>query len=185
MSAAVTSHSLIARVRAAENGAWTSFVAIYYPMVYRWCGHSGIGSHDASDIPQDVFRALIDNLDSYEPTGGPGSFRRWLRGVTRHKPQDHWRTNVTRIVTTGDVEDGGESPAPELADEKAVESDLALAVRRALNMLHTMSGHGDDARSVSFFSDGRRGLSTTDRSKKNWPNSSHRFEDWRSHAMEN
>lgn len=135
MPTAVTSHSLIARVRAAEDRAWTSFVAIYYPMVYRWCRHSGISPHDASDIAQNVFRALIDSLDSYEPTGTSGSFRRWLRGVTRHKLQDHWRSNATQIVAAGDVDAGEAPPVPELADEDAAESDLALAVRRALDVI--------------------------------------------------
>lgn len=134
MPAAVTSHSLIARVRAADERAWASFAEIYYPMVYRWCRQSGLRPQDASDVSQNVFRALMSGLDSYQPTGNRGSFRRWLRGVTRHKLQDFWRVDSTRIVTENEVA-AAEADSIELAGEDEADSDLTLAIRRSLGVI--------------------------------------------------
>jgi len=136
MQAAATSHSLIARVREDDERAWSEFVAIYYPMVYRWCRQSGLNPDDSSDISQNVFRALVDGLNSYRHTAASRSFRRWLRGVTRHKLQDFWRVGRTCIVNQNNIDPAEViSDESQLAGEDEEESDLTLAVRRSLEFI--------------------------------------------------
>jgi len=133
MPTAATSHSLIERVRTADQCAWSEFVSIYYSMVYRWCRQSGLNPHDAADICQNVFRALADGFDSYRRTDESGSFRRWLRGVTRNKLQEFWRVSRTQIVSAEHGAVDGIADASELAGEEMEDSDLTLAVRRSLD----------------------------------------------------
>lgn len=86
-----TSHTLLDRVRARDGDAWGRLATLYGPLVRHWCGRLGVRTDEADDVLQDVLAAVAVSLGEFRPGGAPGSFRAWLRGVTRHKTLDHLR----------------------------------------------------------------------------------------------
>jgi RNA polymerase sigma-70 factor (ECF subfamily) len=86
-----TSFTLLARVRARDETAWSRLARLYGPLVRHWCGRLGVRGDEADDVLQEVLTAIATSLGDFRPGGGPGSFRAWLRGVTRHKLLDHIR----------------------------------------------------------------------------------------------
>jgi RNA polymerase sigma factor (sigma-70 family) len=84
-----TRPSLLARLRDVRNGdAWSEFVAIYSPLVYRYSRRRGLQSTDAADVTQDVFRAVARSMERFEYDPSRGRFRAWLITVTRSKLRD-------------------------------------------------------------------------------------------------
>ena len=86
-----TSASLLEQVRQNDTIAWQRFVDIYSPMIYFWCQKKRFARpRKIPDIFQDVLHSIAKNLTTYKPTAS-GSFRGWLRTVTRNKINDHYR----------------------------------------------------------------------------------------------
>lgn len=80
-----TTHlTLLGRLRdgPSDSIAWWEFVARYGPIVERWCRQWGLQPADAQDVAQNVLVKLIGKLREYEHRG-PGSFRRWLKTISR------------------------------------------------------------------------------------------------------
>jgi RNA polymerase sigma-70 factor (ECF subfamily) len=88
--ATATSSSLLDRVRAGETGAWDRLLRIYAPLVWHWCRTSGLQEEDSADILQDVFQVVASRLSTFR-LQPDGTFRGWLRIITRHKICDHFR----------------------------------------------------------------------------------------------
>jgi RNA polymerase sigma-70 factor (ECF subfamily) len=80
-----TSHSLIARVKDLADGeAWTEFLGIYRPVVYRMAVRRGMQDADAQDVTQRVFLAVSQAIERWEPGPERPPFRAWLVTVTRN-----------------------------------------------------------------------------------------------------
>jgi len=80
-----TNQSLIARVKdLADEAAWTEFIGIYRPVVYRMARRRGMQDADAQDIAQRVFLAISQAIGSWEPGPGRPPFRAWLVTITRN-----------------------------------------------------------------------------------------------------
>lgn len=84
-----TSETLLGRLVAGEPAAWDRLVHLYGPLVRYWAGRAGVPDPDLDDVSQEVFAALAGGAAKYTPAGG--TFRGWLRGVTRHKAIDFLR----------------------------------------------------------------------------------------------
>jgi RNA polymerase sigma-70 factor (ECF subfamily) len=67
-----------------DQRAWTEFVALYEPLVHRLLRKSGLQDADVREVAQDVFLAVSQNVARFEPVYERGSFRGWLRTVTRN-----------------------------------------------------------------------------------------------------
>ncbi len=85
-----TSLSLILQATRQDPAAWERLVSIYSPLVYFWCQESGLPRADLQDVFQEVFHALARNLHKFRPIEN-GTFRGWLRTLTRNKLNDHFR----------------------------------------------------------------------------------------------
>lgn len=85
-----TSLSLILQATHQDPAAWERLVSIYSPLVYFWCQESGLPRADLQDVFQEVFHALARNLHKFRPIEN-GTFRGWLRTLTRNKLNDHFR----------------------------------------------------------------------------------------------
>lgn len=85
-----TSMSLIARAVEQEPVAWERLVKLYSPLVYFWCQESGLPQPELNDVFQEVFYGLARNIKKFRPIEN-GTFRGWLRTMTRNKLNDHFR----------------------------------------------------------------------------------------------
>ncbi len=87
-----TSLTLLERLRQPEDqAAWTLFVQLYTPLLYRWAHGAGLQPADAADLVQDVFGLLVRELPAFRHRQR-GSFRAWLRVVTLN----NWRERQRR-----------------------------------------------------------------------------------------
>jgi RNA polymerase sigma-70 factor (ECF subfamily) len=133
-----TSTTLLERVRQRDPEAWKRFVELYAPLVARWCRSAGLQDADAADIGQDVFRAVIGAIGSFDHDPARGSFRGWLKTITRNKLHDFYR----RKPVGGDGVGGDDAqialnavPAPEAESDEDTTREESILMRRALDMI--------------------------------------------------
>jgi RNA polymerase sigma-70 factor (ECF subfamily) len=90
-SSTATSPSLLARVKADDAVAWDRLVALYAPLVYRWCRSADLPDQEIGDVFQDVFHAVATHIATFRREAASDTFRGWLRVITRNKVRDHFR----------------------------------------------------------------------------------------------
>jgi RNA polymerase sigma-70 factor (ECF subfamily) len=82
---AKTRRSLLLRIRDTQDArAWTEFVAIYEPLVYRLARKHGFQHADALELTQEVLLAVSKSIGRWNADPACGSFRGWLFRVTRN-----------------------------------------------------------------------------------------------------
>jgi RNA polymerase sigma-70 factor (ECF subfamily) len=87
-----TSVSLLEQLRhAPDEAAWTRFVHLYGPLLFRWARQAGLDEADAGDLVQDVFVILLKELPRFQ-LDPAHSFRAWLKTVVLNR----WRNQVKR-----------------------------------------------------------------------------------------
>jgi len=97
-----TRPSLLARIRDARDAeAWTQFVAVYSPLVYRFARRRGLQASDAADVTQEVFRAVARSIRRFDYDPQRGSFRGWLIAVARSKLQNFLTKRQTGMEGSG------------------------------------------------------------------------------------
>jgi RNA polymerase sigma-70 factor (ECF subfamily) len=123
----VTSLSLLDRARHHDEPSWQRLVTLYGPLVEHWCRRGGARPEDAADLAQEVFLAVSQGLERFERRG-PGSFRAWVRGITRHKLLDCYRraerqaaaaggsTALERLLDIPDPQPGSDEDADEMSE---------------------------------------------------------------------
>jgi RNA polymerase sigma-70 factor (ECF subfamily) len=95
------STSLLARVKAKEEGAGDRLLFLYEPVVVAWCRGAGVPAGDAEDVSQEVFQAVFSGIDRFRREREEDTFRGWLYGVTRNKVRDYWRRCADRPQAAG------------------------------------------------------------------------------------
>jgi RNA polymerase sigma-70 factor (ECF subfamily) len=67
------SESLILRMKdPADADAWSAFLAIYRPVVYRLASSRGLQDADAEDLAQQVFVSIARAVEGWKPAAdGP------------------------------------------------------------------------------------------------------------------
>lgn len=80
-----TRNSLLARMqRPRDEEAWSEFVAIYRPVVYRLARHRGLQDADAEDLSQQVVIAVRRAIGNWDADPGKGRFRSWLGRIAQN-----------------------------------------------------------------------------------------------------
>lgn len=103
-----TSESLILRVRnPADGAAWSAFLAIYRPVVYRMARERGLQDADAEDLAQRVFVSIARSVSGWEPDVSRPPFRAWLYHIARNE--------IVKVITRAKPDTGaGSSSVQEL-----------------------------------------------------------------------
>lgn len=134
------SSSLLARVRAEEEGAWHRLVRLYGPLVVRWCRKAGLSEQDAEDTSQDVFRAVAEGIHSFRRDKSSDTFRGWVCRITRFKVCDFYRRREREVLAAGGTDANlALNQTPEMKFDAAVEpteqDDLTEVMQRALALI--------------------------------------------------
>jgi RNA polymerase sigma-70 factor, ECF subfamily len=81
-----TRHSLLTRLKdPADIHAWSEFSRIYEGTIYATARRWGMQHADACDIVQNVMQSVAKQMDHWQARYAVGSFRGWLRTVTRNQ----------------------------------------------------------------------------------------------------
>lgn len=102
MTATPTTHaSLLLKLRdPRDHEAWVEFVALYEPVIYRLLKKFGLQDADALEVMQELLLAVSRSVDRWTPGQEFGSFRGWLRRVTRNLVVNGVRRRKRQLVTT-------------------------------------------------------------------------------------
>lgn len=116
-----TRPSLLLRIREpGDHEAWSRFVALYGPLVYRYARNRGLQDSDAADLTQIVFHEVARQIQRLDYDAQRGKFRGWLFGVTRNQLRKHLE-RARRTVRPG----GEEIEYQELECETASDQEEA------------------------------------------------------------
>jgi RNA polymerase sigma-70 factor (ECF subfamily) len=69
--------------------AWRDFVARYGPKVHAWCLRWHLQAADAENVTQEVLTKLVHRIPGFAYDPARGSFRAWLKTVTRNALSDY------------------------------------------------------------------------------------------------
>jgi RNA polymerase sigma-70 factor (ECF subfamily) len=120
-----TSRSWLARLRHHEADAWDRLMRLYAPLVLHWCRRSGLRDQDGADVVQEVFRAVAAHVATFAHDRPGGTFRGWLRTITRHRLTDLHRRRQRQADAAG----GTDADDPE---EVQAERDLVCRALEAI-----------------------------------------------------
>jgi len=149
---ASTSAQLIQGVQERLPDAWVRFNRVYGPLVYSWCREFGLQEHDAADVVQEVFRAVLLHVRDFRKDRKGASFRAWIRTITKNKVRDSVRRREFRPIAKG----GSEvlSELQKLAVEPPQDSDCDDATNESADLigsLLTLIQDGFDERTWQAF----------------------------------
>jgi len=88
-----TASDLLQSAKRGTDEAWRQLVERYSWLIFQWCRNGGLSPQDAGDVLQSVLAQVAISLPRFEKDGAKGSFRRWLRTITRTKIADFWRAD--------------------------------------------------------------------------------------------
>jgi len=81
-----TRATLLIRLRQeTDTEAWTVFVDLYTPLVYRFGRSRGLQDADARDVTQQVLAIVHQAMGKFEYDPTRGRFRNWLGAVAAHE----------------------------------------------------------------------------------------------------
>ncbi|MCO8124132.1 sigma-70 family RNA polymerase sigma factor [Stieleria sp. TO1_6] len=99
--APLTRPSLLLRLRDRGNHeAWSEFLELYEPVIYRIAKRRQMQDADAREIVQEVLLRVARAIDRFDPDTA-GSFRGWLSQTTRRVTVDRFRRMANRESAIG------------------------------------------------------------------------------------
>jgi RNA polymerase sigma-70 factor (ECF subfamily) len=161
----VTSISLIDRIRSQDAEAWHRLVRLYAPLVYRWCRSAGCSTEDASDISQEVFKAVFTSLDRFSKQKQTDTFRGWLRNITRNRLCEVFTQRAKIAAASGGTDHQFRMNQLEALEPTAQSEaeDTKELYHRAINLIRT---DFEDTSWRAFFRTAVDGLSATEASQE-------------------
>ena len=82
--------------------AWSIFVRIYSPLVYRFGIRKGLQDADAADLVQNVLREVAKVIGNFDYDPEAGKFRSWLFTVARYSLNRIRTAQRLQVAGTGD-----------------------------------------------------------------------------------
>lgn len=82
--------------RNAGTADWNRLVAVYSPLLLKWCDRFGIPSSDRDDLVQDVLIVVIRKVSRFEHRG-EGAFRGWLHSILVNHVRNYSRRRPAAI----------------------------------------------------------------------------------------
>ena len=99
-----TRPSLLVRIRDLRDElAWGEFARLYTPLIYRFARQSGLQDADASLVTQDVLVTVARTIHRFDYDRNNGSFRGWLKVVTRSRLSDFRQAQGRHVQGSGDT----------------------------------------------------------------------------------
>ena len=116
-----TTGTMVAGLKDFNSETWNRLVRLYTPLVYHWCQKLDVRPDDIPDVVQEVFKSVAENIGKFQKDKSQGSFRGWLRVITRRKAIDLYRKKEKEPQGEGGTEAFHklqEFPSPDVDDEE-------------------------------------------------------------------
>jgi len=107
-------------------------VHLYTPLLFFWARRCGESEHDAADLVQEVFVALVQTLPTFE-YDRQGRFRAWLRTILLNKLRDRKRRAARAEKAL--VQRGPQAEPPDLVEVFSETEYRQGLARRALQLM--------------------------------------------------
>jgi len=129
-----TPPTLLERVRqVSDESAWGRLVDLYTPLLFGWARRCGESEHDAAELVQEVFVALLQTLPDFQYDQRRGRFRNWLHTLLVNKLRTGKRRNALHVNALEQLQPQQEEPDHVAVFEEAEYQQLLY--RRALELL--------------------------------------------------
>jgi RNA polymerase sigma factor (sigma-70 family) len=87
----ITRSTLLVRLRDKHDAeAWSTYEALYRPLVRAYAISRGLDESAADDVAQQCTQVVLERIAEYEHAG---SFKSWLRAIAEHKIVDRFRSS--------------------------------------------------------------------------------------------
>lgn len=80
-----------------DRRAWMRFHDTYWPVIYAYAKHSGLSHEEALDVVQETIFTVARQMTEGQFDRRRGTFKSWLRNLTRWKIQDQFRCRDRRL----------------------------------------------------------------------------------------
>lgn len=92
-----TRRSLLSRLKDWNHqDAWREFFNIYWRLIYDVARHAGLDDQGAQDAVQETLLAVSAEMPDFRYDPAKGSFKGWLRTITRRRVADQLRKRYVR-----------------------------------------------------------------------------------------
>lgn len=118
--------TMLQRIQAGDESAWSRVVPAFQPVILAWLRHWGASAADANDISQEVWIAVCRKVESFVRVDEDDTWVGWLNTVARRKWIDaQRRRDSTQLLGehAERVPEAAEVATGEVTDEQR----LALA----------------------------------------------------------
>ena len=117
-----TRSSLIHRLKATINGeSWQDFFNTYWELIFNVARRAGLSHADAQDVVQETIVKVHKSFDRFQYDRKRGSFKGWLRSVTRSRLAEHFKKQQKRLPLNQPFADSNENPTAEIIDPNGLE----------------------------------------------------------------
>src|ERR1043166_7288860 len=115
-----TRYSLLSRLQNWDDQeSWKDFFDTYWRLIYSVALKSGLTETEAQDVVQETIISVAKDIYKFKRDRKLGSFKGWLRNVTRWRIADRLRKRTRARVSDGSATDTGAiPPIEEIADPK-------------------------------------------------------------------
>jgi len=119
-----TRQSLLTRLRNwQDQEGWREFFDTYWRLIYNVARKSGLADAEAQDVVQNTFIYLSRRMPNFRYDRARGSFKSWLRVVTRSRISAFWRreysANAMQLEPLVEGEDDTVDPIEAIPDPAA------------------------------------------------------------------
>ena len=84
-----TRYSLLSRLQNWDDqDSWKVFFDTYWRLIYSVALKSGLTESEAQDVVQETIISVAKNIQKFKRDRGLGSFKGWLRNITRWRIAD-------------------------------------------------------------------------------------------------
>jgi RNA polymerase sigma factor (sigma-70 family) len=88
-----TRQSLLGRLKSFDNAeSWKEFFDTYWGLIYSMAIRSELSDAEAQDVVQETIISVARSMPTFEYNPAVGSFKGWLRKLTRWRIIDHIRS---------------------------------------------------------------------------------------------
>lgn len=100
-----TRQSLLQRLKKVENQeSWQEFFETYWSLIYSTAVRQGLSDAEAQDVVQETVICVARSMPSFNYDPNIGSFKAWLRKLTRWRVLDHVRKRKASPLPMGNFE---------------------------------------------------------------------------------